>query len=224
MRKVLPYVCFSVMLTFFSCQTDSYDKGEGKYSLMLTDFVELSTNSQKQGISMTTDEGVSLILTKTVTASWMQKGDTLYRVLAYYNKVSDQQAEMVSLTAVPTLRPHGAEHFTSQPQDPVGLESAWLAKSGKYINLGLLLKNGRDENGDEGTHSLALVCDEIRQNDDLTQTACYRLIHSQGSAPEYYTNRRYVSISLPDTDERPDSICLSVNTYDGIVEKAFRIK
>jgi hypothetical protein len=102
------------------------------------------------------------------------------------------------------------------------VESSWLTRDSKYINMGLLLKNGRDDNGKEGIHSLALALDEVRQNDDQTHTAYYRLLHEQGEAPEYYTNRRYVCILLP-TEERPDSVCLTVNTYDGVVVKKFKL-
>lgn len=224
-RRLPLMTCRLLLLALLvSCTTDSYDKGEGKYSQMLTDFVEVATGSQKQAVTITTDDGVSLSLTRGVAASWMQKADSTYRAQAYYNKVGDQQADLLSLSQVPTVIPREADYFKRQPQDPVGLESAWLAASGKYINLGLLLKNGRDADGDEALHALALVCDEVRLNDDQTRTACYRLLHDQGDAPQYYTNRRYVSILLPAAADRPDSVRLTIQTYDGPVEKRFKIK
>ena len=35
-------------LLLLSCTTDSYDKGEGKYSLMQADFCELTVDGQKR--------------------------------------------------------------------------------------------------------------------------------------------------------------------------------
>ena len=131
-------------------------------------------------------------------------------------------ADIKSVGYMPTIIPRKSEDFKRQPQHPVGLESVWLTKTGKYINLGLLLKNGR-VNDEEGMHALAIVCDEVRQNADQTRTAFYRLLHDQGDAPEYYSNRRYVSILLP--DDRPDSVRLSIETYQqGTVEKRFALK
>ena len=66
-----------------------------------------------------------------------------------------------------------------------------------------------------------MACDEVRVNADHTRTAYYRLLHDQGDAPEYYTNRRYVSILLP--EDRPDSVRLTVNTYEGTILAKFKL-
>ena len=55
MKKLLPLV-LSVML-FLSCESDSYEKGEGRYSLMQTDLTELSVDLKKQAPTFTTDDG-----------------------------------------------------------------------------------------------------------------------------------------------------------------------
>lgn len=219
-RRCIPFWLVAFLL--LSCETDSYDKGEGAYSLMHADFADLNVDSQKRGVDFRTDDGEHYVLTKPQTASWIQKGDTVYRATVYYNKVADEKAQLLSLVNMPTLQAHEPSYFKRQPQDPLGVESCWLTKNGRYLNLGLLLKNGRNDSGDEGTHALALVCDENHLNADLTHTIYYRLLHDQGSAPEYYTNRRYVCILLP-TTERPDSVQLTVNTYDGVVVKKFKL-
>ena len=219
-RRVLPFYLFISIL--FSCTTDSYDKGEGKYSLIQADFAELNINSEKCGISFLTDEGDEYLLNKPLIASWIETADTIYRTAIYYNKVEEGKVELRSIGIIPTLCPKDAKEFKKLPQDPVGMESAWLTSNSKYINLGLLLKNGRNDAGKEGVHSLALVQDEVRENDDHTHTAYYRLLHLQGEAPEYYTNRHYVCILLP-KENRPDSVCLTVKTYDGVVVKKFKL-
>ena len=210
----------SVILT--SCETDSYEKGEGRYSLLQADFACLTINSEKQAVSFLTDEGENYTITNPQKTSWIETADTIYRAFLYYNKVENGKARVSSIGSLPTLIPTNVKEFKRQPQDPVGMESSWLTRDGKYINLGLLLKNGRDDSGKEGTHALALALDEIRQNDNQTKTAYYRLLHDQGKVPEYYTNRRYVCILLP-TEQRPDSVCLTVKTYDGIVVKKFKL-
>ena len=43
MRKLLLY---TLSLLLFSCETDSYEKGQGKYSLMQADFAELTIDSR----------------------------------------------------------------------------------------------------------------------------------------------------------------------------------
>ena len=207
---------------FLSCERDSYEKGEGRYSLLQADFANLTVDNEKRGVSFVTDEGESYLLSNPLKASWIETADTVYRTYLYYNKEDNGRADIKSIGILPTLIARDAKDFKRQPQDPLGVESSWLARDSKYINMGLLLKNGRDDNGKEGIHALALALDEVRQNDDQTHTAYYRLLHEQGEAPEYYTNRRYVCILLP-TEERPDSVCLTVNTYNGVVVKKFKL-
>ena len=221
MKRILP-ICLSLLIALTSCERDSYEKGEGKYSLLQADFANLTIDGEKRGVSFITDEGESYLLSNPQTASWIQTADTVYRTLLYYNKEENGKARVTSMGILPTLVARDVKDFKRQPQDPVGLESSWLTRDRKYINMGLLLKNGRNDNGEEGTHALALALDEVRQNADQTHTVCYRLLHDQGEAPQYYTNRRYVCILLP-TEERPDSVCLTVKTYDGVVVKKFKL-
>ena len=218
MRKLLLY---TFLLLLFSCETDSYEKGQGKYSLMRADFAELTVNSQQQGVGFVTDEGEQLALANPLTASWITRPDTTYRAIVYYNKVENGRAEIVSLGRMGVLSPVPHWRLKEMPQDPLGVESVWLTRNGKYINLGLLLKNGRIED-EEGTHVLGLCRDTVLKNDNQTQTAYYRLLHSQGDAPEYYTNRRYVSILLP--QEHLDTVRLSMETYSGRLEKVIALQ
>lgn len=217
MRKSLLFFCLAALLCS-SCETDSYDKGQGEYSLMQADFAELTVNSQKQVVSFLTDEGLLLSLTQPATTAWIQRPDTTYRGIVYFNKVDSKQAELLALGTMPVLQPVEHWRFKEQPQDPVGVESSWLTRNGKYINIGLLLRSGRIDD-EEGTHAIALACDTVLQHSDQKRTAYYRLLHAQGDTPEYYTNRRYISILLP--QDRPDSVCLSIQTYDGTLRKQY---
>lgn len=216
MKCLLPF-CLLILL-LFSCEMDSYEKGEGKYSQMLADFAEMTIDAQKQGVSFVTDDGDAYRFSTPYTAKWIQTADTTYRTIIYYNKVENAQAEVIAVSTMPTLIPREHWKMKEQPEDPVGFESVWLSKSGKYINLGLLLKSGYVDD-DEGVHAIGLAQDTVLVNADQTRTAYYRFLHDQGDTPEYYTNRRYISILVP--QERPDTIRLTITTYDGVIERQF---
>lgn len=214
-RRLLPFCLFTCLL--FSCTTDSYEKGQGKYSLMQADLCELTVNGQKQGTSFVTDDGDTYQLLSPYTGTWITTADTVYRTIIYYNKVETGQATPLSVGLVTTLKPLEHWRYKELPTDPVGLESTWLAANGKYLNLGLLVKTARVDD-EEPPHSVGLAQDTVYQHDDR-RTACYRLLHNQNDIPQYYTNRRYVSILLP--QPRPDTIRLQVHTYDGLKERIF---
>ncbi len=120
------------------------------------------------------------------------------------------------LSVIPTLHPVAQWKFKKLPQDPIGFESAWLSKHGNYLNVGLLMKTGRVDD-EEMPHNIGLAQDTVIVTPDKKRTAYYRLLHNQNNAPEYYTNRRYISIALP--QPAPDTIRFSLQTYDGILEK-----
>lgn len=221
MKKFI-YAAFLWLPVLIGCTTDSYDKGEGKYSLMQAELVDLTVNGQKEGIAFVTDDGARFTLTPSVVASWIQTADTVYRALLYFNKISETTAESMSLGAVPTLRAIHHWQLKEQPEDPLGVESGWLSKNGKYLNLGLLLKTGQEE-GNDGTQKIALAQDTIRLNDDQTHTAYFRLLHDQSGVPEYYTSRRYVSILFPDTVQL-DTIRLTLPTCEGKKERVFSLR
>ena len=219
--SLLPFFLFTLLPFFLvGCESDSYDKGEGKYSLMQADFAELQVDAQQQAVSFTTDEGAAYTLVKPATAQWIQTADTVYRALIYYNKVDEARAEVVALGNMPTMRPVPWWRLEEEmPSDPVGLESSWVSRGGKYLNLGLLLRTGQVD-GEDGIHTIGVVQDTVLLNDDRTRTAVYSFRHDQSGVPEYYTNRRYVSILIPDSVPL-DTVRLSIVTYDGLQQKVY---
>ena len=215
--RLLPVFMVAVMLT--ACTTDNYDKGEGRYSLMQAELVELTIDGNKKATAFMLDDGTFFTLTPHATAKFIEKEDTVYRAILYFNQLSGSTAEAVSLGAVPTFRAVNHWRLQEQPEDPLGMESAWMSKSGKYLNLALLLKTGQADDND-GTQMIGLAQDTIRLNDDRTHTACFRLLHDQRGVPQYYTSRRYVSILLPDTIAL-DTIRLTITTNEGQQERVF---
>jgi len=215
-------VIYLVFLLLLSCTTDSYEKGQGKYSLMEAELVELTIDGEKQGTAFVTDDDDRFTLTPSVSASWIETADTVYRAILYFNRLSETTAEPVAVGAVPTLRPREHWKIEQQKQDPLGVESAWVSKNGKYINLGLLLKTGVEDDSD-AVQTIGLAQDTVLIHADDSRTAVYRLLHDQGGVPRYYTARRYVSILLPDT-ARLDTVRLIVITDDGTLARQFKIR
>jgi hypothetical protein len=162
-----------------------------------------------------TDEGEHLVLNQPVTASFITKADTTYRVSFYY-KMSGEKAEPITLGRVLVATPKVIEKMKT---DPVRLESMWIGKSAKYLNMGIYLMTGTAQD-DNSKQILGCNRDTLMQNADGTKTLRLTFYHDQGGVPQYYSQRTYFSIPLTSVDA--DSIWLSVNTYDGLVTKKFR--
>ena len=78
MKRLFRLLLFSLCLLVFSllvtsCTQDTYDKGDGKYSLMRGDFAEAIVNSSKQVTKIVTDDGEELPLTSPFTAKLMSE-------------------------------------------------------------------------------------------------------------------------------------------------------
>ena len=77
--------CLLWMLCMLAaCEQENYDKGDGKYSRLVTAFVEAPTNQERQVVYVDTDEGERLALNAPYTAKWLLKADTTYRAVLYY--------------------------------------------------------------------------------------------------------------------------------------------
>lgn len=209
-----------------SCERDDYDKGQGDYSLMQADFVEAHANSAKNIDYVVTDEGDSLLIATTFTAKWISTPDSIYRAILYYNKVNDgRSAEVISLSRPLTASIHAPDYFKKEgiKTDPVHLESLWIGKNRRYLNLSMLLMVGRNDTEDKALHSLGVIADTVITHADGTRTGCLRLYHDQGGVPEYYSQRTYLCI--PIRHLHVDSLQLTVNTYnDGPVTKTLPVK
>lgn len=217
---------FSFLTIHFSCTQDSYDKGEGKYSLMRGDFIEAKVDGNKQIISMTTDDGVMLPLEKPYSAKWITTGDTIYRCMLYYNKVEKSSgqsvAEIISIGQVPCPVVKMLSEFDQKfKTDPVKFESIWLSKSRKYLNLYLQLKTGVTDDT-TAIQQLAFITDTIVSNADGTRTHRLMLHHDQNRVPEYYSTKAYVSI--PASQLNGDSVRLTINTYSGLIVKTLPLQ
>lgn len=204
-----------LLTSFFSllsCTQDLYEKGDSEFSYMRADFGEAIVNADKLVSRVVTDDDDVLTLTTPYTASWIQRPDTTYRAVIYYNKV-ENGAEPLSISHVTTLTPHRDSLAVRKwNPDPVGVETAWVGRNRRYLNIGLVLKMGATEK--EATpQSVGILHGGTTINADSTRTADLLFYHQQGDVPEYYSQRAYLSVPLGGV--AADSVRLTVVTYDG---------
>ncbi len=226
--KRLTYIFFIAIL-LCSCSSDAYDTGDGALSLMRAEFVEASSNSSSALVSVVTDDGEEMPLTKGVSLSWASRPDTVYRALLYYNKVvaddGTNKAEPLSLSQVPVLAVHDVSDFTGGViTDPVVFESAWKSRNGKYLNLDINLKTGKSGD-DNSRHVVGIALAGTGENEAGHKTIRLVFYHSQNGVPEYYSSKLYVSIpvsELPFIPSEGDEVSLGINTYDGIKTVSFK--
>lgn len=205
MRNVL---CLLVVIVATACTQDSYEKGEGAYSQMMAQLADAHVNSDKRVDHIDTDEGEHLVLNRSAAASFITKADTTYRVSFYYRMV-DGKAEPLSLGRVPVVTPKLILHMKT---DPVRMESMWIGKSKKYLNMGFYVMTGKPD-VDSLKHVLGCRRDTLITNIDGTRTLRLTFYHDQGGVPEYYSQRVYLSIPIQGI--KADSVWLNVNTYEG---------
>ena len=219
MKKFLQLIVIITVLC--SCSKDAYEKGEGKYSLMRGDFAEAIVNSGKQVTGIITDDGDEFTLTTPYTAKWVTTADTTYRCMLYYNKIGDK-AEVLSMGQVPCVGVTPLSKFDRRLlTDPVKFESTWMSKSGRYLNLSLLLKTGITDDS-TAVQSLAIVSDTVITQPDNKRIRHLILHHDQANVPEYYSTQVYISIPTQRIDA--DSVRISISSYSGAVEAKHRIR
>ena len=213
------------ILLLVACTTETYDTGDGKYSMMRADFVETRTDASGELYCAVTDDGDSLVLSPKRTAKWASTPDSLYRALLYYNvPLSGIKVEAVSLTSVPAPVIRSKEEVKDKKTDPVVFNSARMSRGGRYINLGLSVKTGQAEDVDE-KQTVGLMCDEVTTDDEGHKHYALTLLHGQNGVPEYYSADLLVSIAsyrLPEKPVKGDELTITVNTYNGTVKKTFQ--
>ena len=204
---------------FTSCTNDSYEAGDGDYSYLRADFVELKTKAAKLVAEATNDDNERLAFSNPLTVSWAEKGDTIYRALLYYNKVENGLPEPFSAVQVPVLKPSTLKDDETLHTDPLTLESSWTSANGKYLNLSLLLKTGVEE-GLDARQSIGVVINDVTEQSDGSKHYDLVFYHHQNGVPEYYTSRVYSSIPTS-FFKQGDTATLTIHTYQGAVVKEY---
>lgn len=186
MRKLL-----ALSLLFISCTYKEYDAGDGAWSYLRTDFVQLHTTARGYADRAVTDSGDSLLFATPLHEDWLTVPDSQYRALLYYHNTSPVRPIQARRVLVVQDRP-SAEHVAVL-RDPLTLESAWYG--GGYLNLSVLVKTGQS---DETTspQRLGLVTDSIAGDAD-GKTYYLSMVHDQNKQPQYYSTRLYLSHPWP---------------------------
>lgn len=210
-----------LLLLLASCESDSYDKGEGELSLATAEFVEAHANGNKQMDYVITDNDERLTVSPQPSVKWMTTPDSLYRALLYYNNVGEGVIEPLSITQVPTLSIYPDWMIQDIKTDPVAFESIWQSANGKYLNMAFYLKIG-EVGKDAELHTISIIQDTIIQNADGTATSFMCLYHDQGDMPEHYSSKCYISI--PRDSIKADSVCMGINTYKGVLYKKVALR
>ncbi len=213
-----PWIPLSVLLLFVvGCSLDDYDTGEGEYSQMRADLVVAHVDGDRHVDYVLTDDGDSLRAQPPFTVSWIEKSDTTYRALLYYN-LKDGCAEAVSVgqVLVPSIK--SPDRFKEGVKtDAVHLTSIWRARNGRYLNLRLRVMTGSEEGTEQHKQVFGCVADTLMKHADGRQTLHLRLYHDQGGQPEYYSRELFLSIPLKGVEA--DTLVMSVQTYDGLLDK-----
>lgn len=223
-KQSLAVIAFTIALT--ACTSEAYDSGDGTNSYLTADLVLLRTAPDKSVRSVQLDDGTELRLSNPFAKDWIERSDTVYRALLYYDQISARSDAAVgtnpnsipvvrarSVLPVPVLRISAAADVDNILTDPVGFESMWVSKNGSYLNLSLLLKSGKAE-GDTSLHTLGVVSNGTTTDADRRRTLHLTLYHDQGGVPAYYTVQQYVSIPTQFFEDA-DTIELTLNTYNG---------
>lgn len=208
---------FSFLIT--SCTQDLYDKGEGEFSQLRADLVNVHVRSDNRVDYVLTDDGDSLRTEPPFTVNWIEKGDTIYRALLYYF-LNDGVVDAYSMGPVLVPSVKAANLIKGGIKtDPVHLTSLWRARNGKYLNLRLRVMTGITEDEKMEKQTFGCVSDTVVSHPDGRSTQYLRLYHDQGGQPEYYSKEVYLSIPLKDTEA--DTLQISINTYNGPLLRRF---
>ncbi len=156
-------------------------------------FVEAATDGTAAFVSAITDVAIHFRCALLCVRNGRRKPDTTYRAQLLYNK-KDAELEPVLISKVYVLAVQQQPKTEPITTDPVGFTSAWLAKTGKYINLELALKTGKINAAQQPSQSLGIVLESVEALEKGGKKYKLRLQHKQNNVPQYYTVRTFVSI------------------------------
>lgn len=201
------------MLT--ACTINSYDAGDGHYSYLKAEMVEMHTNATNKIDYAITDENKILKFASPFTCTWTNKPDTLYRAMLYYNQ-NEQEVKHIYADRVWNIKPTAIKQ--TFPTDPVKLECSWLSPNKKYLNIRIGLKTGHTDKK-KLTQKIGVV-QRSTPHPNGKKTHVLYLLHAQNNVPTYYTIVLYISVPMQQY-QIGDTIRLNVNTIKGNVEKLF---
>ena len=212
-RLPLLIVVFA-LLFFSSCTNETYESGDGTYSYLKAEFGEVTTAEAESVVSFTSDDGDEMHFSPAYSAKWAEKANTSYRALVYHDHVEQGTTQVLAMAEIPVVKPLVTLRPDTLLFDPVILNSAWVSKNGKYLNIGFAVKTGVADDKDL-LQAIGIWREKEEKNADGTKDLYLRITHKQNGIPEFYRSEGFLSIKINETDAA--RIHLAVNTYDGEV-------
>ncbi len=225
--KILTPLAVLIIAISPSCTHESYETGDGDLSYYQQQWANLTIqNNILTGITL--DDNSTLLPPDNLSISTSGASDTIVRcVIGYTQQSATQPITLYSATAVRIPNLLERNDTTEVTTDPLKLNSIFSSGSGKYINLSLGIMTGNDHDEDQ-LQTLYVTLDSLSTHN---AGAMYlTLCHDQNDVPQYYTQTVYLTIlphvSMEDshgqaTDYAPDTVNITIPTYEGEVTKQF---
>ena len=187
-------------------------KEDFSYPNVFTELTEAKTNASGKFYSLTTDYGETFAI-RAYTDTTHLVADSLYRVLTVFEKVGEENNELLLHAVQPVFSPLPIpmENFKKGVKtDPVDIQSIW--KTEKYLNMILHVQTKNKPHifhfVENGIHTL--------NNEKHKQVLEFTLYHDRSNDFEAFTNKFCLSIPLYPYKEKMkegDIIRIHINTY-----------
>lgn len=196
-------------ITLSACDDDENDP----YPSILTELVELRVGTDSLAMSFTTDTGVTYQLNQQLK---INTADTTLRCLCVYlpketpTSISSSIAQVYQMQPIFAQQPLTIHKNSTVFYDPIRLIAAW--QSSRWVNLYIGIVTNS-----EAKHAFGFELDTLTINSVTNiRTAHISLLHHRPeNDSEDYTQKTYLSLPTYTLAEKADSLCLTVNTYEG---------
>lgn len=209
-----------ILLTLLAvlCGCEGGDK-DFRYPSVTTDYACLLTGAEGEAERLRLDNGNTYPIA--ITDEYREahrelptyRPDTVYRVISIYELGADSLAHLYSLAQTVSVVPTALREGETLHQEPVYLQSYWLA--GGYLNMVIELK------ALNGQHSIGFVDTTPETMRGREVTFYHRVIEDV----EAYRQKVYCSLPLAPFDgylQQGDTLRLVINLYDeGVTELEF---
>ncbi len=217
----------AIVALLSSCEYTGYDTGDTALSYYTSEMANLTIRNSVL-TAITLDDDTQLLPPDDYYVGESIPADTMMRCLIGYTQ-KDASEPITLINATSVMLPDIVSGLTDEERktDPLKLTAAWLSANRSYVNMNLGLMTGNDRDAEQ-YQSLKIIADSL--SDEGAGTIYLTLYHDQNDQPEYFTETVYASLTTtfyvlyPGEGMRtfsPDTICLDVNTYDGVERRRF---
>lgn len=199
-----------------SCKKDEY-----YYPSVLTEFVDIETNSTGRLSFIKRDNGENYEIAERKGLEGFTH-DSIYRAVSIFEPIKDTNdnitAKLYSCKLITSVIPSTEDKFTNGIKtDPLDIDRIW--HSGNYINM-ILEIMAKDK-----PHGLNFIENEITEDADGSKTLYLTVYHNQNGDYEAFTKKVYASIPLwhyKNVLSEGDKVIVNINTYkEGKTKREF---